>query len=61
MNEIQLSDIIFNPTEAYNTVQGGLDTLLLGLLLTPASKYDPKFDDLLRNHLFEAQKRNQSG
>jgi Animal haem peroxidase len=61
IEEMPLADIIFSPVEAYNQPMGGLDTLLLGLLFTPSSKFDPMFSDLLRNHLFEAGKKKQAG
>ena len=62
LDEIPLPDVIFTPAEAYNHQKGGLDTLLLGMLLTPSSKFDPAVADTLRNHLFEAIKRgNPSG
>jgi len=40
---------------------GGLDTLIFGLLLTPASKFDSMINDVLRNHLFEADTVNPQG
>lgn len=32
---------------------GGIDTLLLGLINEPTSKFDTNFADTLQNHLFE--------
>lgn len=55
IDEIPLSRVIFRPSEAYNQQMGGLDTLLLGFLLTPAAKFDAMFSDVLQNHLFEAE------
>jgi len=40
---------------------GGLDTLIFGYLLTPSSKYDSMFNDVLRNHLFQAEKLDHQG
>jgi hypothetical protein len=40
---------------------GGLDTLIFGFLLTPSAKFDSMFSDILRNHLFEAEKLDRPG
>lgn len=61
IEEIPLSDVIFRPIEAYNQPMGGLDTLIMGFLITPASKFDSILNDVLRNHLFEASSVNQQG
>ena len=61
IDEIPLSRAIFRPSEAYNQQMGGLDTLLLGFLLTPAAKYDAMFSDVLQNHLFEAEQPLRTG
>jgi hypothetical protein len=61
IDEISLSRVIFRPIEAYNQQMGGLDTLLLGFLLTPSAKFDSMFNDILRNHLFEAEKLDHQG
>ncbi len=61
IDEIPLSHVIFRPTEAYNQQMGGLDTLVFGYLLTPSAKFDPMFSNILRNHLFEAEKLNHTG
>lgn len=61
IEEISLSQVIFRPIEAYNQPMGGLDTIIMGFLLTPASKFDSIFNDVLRNHLFEAPKLDRSG
>ena len=53
--------MIFRPIEAYNQPMGGLDTLIMGFLLTPASKFDSILNDVLRNHLFEASSVNRQG
>lgn len=58
IEEISLSQLLFRPFEAYNQQMGGLDTLIFGLLLTPASKFDSMVNDVLRNHLFEAETVN---
>ncbi len=61
VEEIPLSRVIFRPIEAYNQQMGGLDTLIFGYLLTPSSKYDSMFNDVLRNHLFQAEKLDHQG
>ncbi len=61
LEEIPLSRVIFRPIEAYNQQMGGLDTLIFGYLLTPSSKYDSMFNDILRNHLFQAEKLYNQG
>ena len=58
IDEISLSRVIFRPMEAYNQQMGGVDTLIMGFLLTPAAKFDSMFNDILRNHLFEAEPAN---
>ena len=40
---------------------GGIDTLTFGYLLTPASKFDSMLNNILRNHLFQADKLNHTG
>ncbi len=61
IDEIPLSRVIFRPIEAYNQQMGGIDTLIMGFLLTPAAKFDSMFNDILRNHLFEAEPLNRQG
>jgi hypothetical protein len=61
IEEIPLSRVIFRPIEAYNQEMGGLDTIILGFLLTPSSKFDSMISDVLRNHLFEAEKLDRTG
>jgi hypothetical protein len=61
IEEIPLSHVIFRPKEAYNHQMGGLDTLVFGYLLTPSAKFDSMFSNILRNHLFEAEKLNHTG
>lgn len=61
IEEIPLSRVIFRPIEAYNQQKGGLDTLIFGFLLTPSAKFDPMFNNILRNHLFEAEKLSHPG
>ncbi len=61
IEEIPLFRVIFRPIEAYNQKMGGLDTLIFGFLLTPSAKFDSMVTDVLRNHLFEAEKLNHQG
>lgn len=61
IEELSLSRIIFRPIEAYNEPMGGLDSLVMGYLLTPASKFGSMFNDVLRNHLFEAPNLDKEG
>ncbi|UJR29119.1 hypothetical protein I4U23_010333 [Adineta vaga] len=56
LDEIPLPHFIFRPYEAYNKQKGGLDSIIFGLLLTTSAKFDPMFSNVLRNHLFEAEK-----
>ncbi len=60
IGELPLSHVIFRPVEAYNQQMGGIDTLTFGYLLTPASKFDPMINNILRNHLFQADKLNHT-
>ena len=61
IDEIPLSQVIFRPTEAYNQQMGGIDTLVMGFLLTPAAKFDIMVNDVLRNHLFEIKTADGQG
>jgi hypothetical protein len=61
IEEISLSRVIFRPIEAYNHRMGGIDTLILGYLLTPSSKFDSMLNNILRNHLFQAEKADPLG
>lgn len=61
IDEIPLSRLILNVTEAYSMNRGRLNTFMFGLLLTPAAKYDTQFNELMRNELFEVQRRTRKG
>ncbi|CAF1476604.1 unnamed protein product [Adineta steineri] len=56
IEDISLSQLFFRPAEAYNQQKGGMDSFIYGLLFTPSSKFNPMFNNILRNHLFEADK-----
>ncbi|CAF1344594.1 unnamed protein product [Adineta steineri] len=56
IEDISLSQLFFRPAEAYNQQKGGMDSFIYGLLFTPSSKFNPMFNNILRNHLFEAEK-----
>jgi peroxidase len=55
MGSTNLIDIIFRPAEAFNVASGGLDSIMLGLISEPASKFDSKFADTIQNRLFEVK------
>jgi peroxidase len=52
---VNLSEIIFDSTEAYSTSLGlgGIESIFMGLLSQPTSKFDSNIVDHLQNHLFE--------
>jgi len=54
-SDVDLSSIIFDTTEAYNTEfgLGGMEAIFMGLLAQPTSKFDSSIVDTLQNHLFE--------
>ncbi|CAF0776314.1 unnamed protein product [Brachionus calyciflorus] len=52
---LNIFDIIFRPAEAFNATNGGIDSLVLGLLNEAASKYDANVADALQNRLFEVK------
>jgi len=57
---LNLSAIIFDSTESYNTAYGlgGIEAIFMGLLNQPTAKFDSAMVDTLRNHLFEFEDEN---
>lgn len=51
--QAELKEMTFRTVEAYNTQQGGLESILLGLVSDRPSKCDTHFGNTLQNHLFE--------
>ena len=51
---MELFSIFFNKKFNLSVNAGGIDSIFLGLLDEPSSKYDTSLVDTLQNHLFES-------